>query len=100
MCGFLTWITKEKRLWNPDELKIQRESLSMIEHRGPDDSSADVEDGFWFGFQRLAILDLSECGRQPMTFGGGRFSQVFNGEIYNFKELRKGLGSVEYECIQ
>ena len=95
MCGFLTWITKEKRLWNPDELKIQRESLSMIEHRGPDDSSADVEDGFWFGFQRLAILDLSECGRQPMTFGGGRFSQVFNGEIYNFKELRKGLGSVE-----
>jgi asparagine synthase (glutamine-hydrolysing) len=63
----------------------------MIAHRGPDDEAEAFGDGWWMGFRRLSILDLSEHGRQPMRFGGGRFSLTFNGEIYNFRELRMSL---------
>lgn len=45
------------------------------------------------GFRRLSILDLSEAGRQPMEFGEGRHCLTFNGEIYNYRELRRGLDS-------
>ncbi len=69
-------------------------ALQMIVHRGPDDRAEAEGDGWWMGFQRLSILDLSDHGRQPMSFGGGRFTLTFNGEIYNFRELRAGLGEV------
>lgn len=48
------------------------------------------------GFRRLSILDLTENGRQPMSFSGGRFHLTFNGEIYNYAELRKELGGVAF----
>jgi asparagine synthase (glutamine-hydrolysing) len=69
-------------------------ALQMIVHRGPDDRAEVEGDGWWMGFQRLSILDLSDHGRQPMSFGGGRFMLTFNGEIYNFRELRAGLREV------
>ncbi|WP_340203180.1 asparagine synthase (glutamine-hydrolyzing) [Ascidiimonas sp. W6] len=60
--------------------------------RGPD------AEGYWsngkncsLGFRRLAILDLSETGNQPMQSQGGRFNMVFNGEIYNYREIRRAL---------
>ena len=64
-----------------------------LRHRGPDD------DGFWvdekvgvaLGFRRLAILDLSPHGHQPMMSACGRFVIVFNGEVYNFRDLRQNL---------
>lgn len=49
------------------------------------------------GFRRLSILDLSEHGRQPMRFGGGRYTLTFNGEIYNFRELRRELGDAHLD---
>jgi asparagine synthase (glutamine-hydrolysing) len=61
----------------------------LMKRRGPDD------EGFWtdgkycaFGFRRLAILDLSPAGHQPMTTPDGRYTIVYNGEVYNFQELR------------
>ena len=70
-----------------------------LAHRGPDDSGVwlDRDGGVALGFRRLAILDLSPTGRQPMRSADGRFTIVFNGEIYNYRDLREeltGLGHV------
>jgi asparagine synthase (glutamine-hydrolysing) len=65
---------------------------TRIEHRGPDDEGHLVETdaGIFLGFRRLAILDIAG-GKQPMTTADGALSIVFNGEIYNFRELRAEL---------
>ncbi|HJW90705.1 MAG TPA: asparagine synthase (glutamine-hydrolyzing) [Anaerolineales bacterium] len=66
---------------------------AALAHRGPDDQDTwvDAKAGIAFGFRRLAILDLSPEGRQPMISACGRYVLVFNGEIYNFQELRREL---------
>lgn len=69
--------------------------VTAIKHRGPDGQGvwAHPEIGLALGHARLAIIDLSETGRQPMTSSDGRWTIVFNGEIYNFRELRAELAS-------
>jgi asparagine synthase (glutamine-hydrolysing) len=66
---------------------------SSLRHRGPDDSGVWVDPaaGIVFAHRRLAILDLSPAGHQPMTSGCQRYVIAFNGEIYNFRELRHDL---------
>jgi asparagine synthase (glutamine-hydrolysing) len=67
-----------------------------IVHRGPDDEGFFTRANVGFGFRRLAILDLSANGHQPMTTADGRFTIVYNGEIYNYVELRKELAGRGY----
>ena len=88
MCGIFGSIS----ISEPDQSDLLVR-LKTLEHRGPDGtgSLSYIEDGkyFFFGHQRLALVDLSDRSSQPMSFRG--FTLVFNGEIYNYKELRKEL---------
>lgn len=82
MCGIAGFIG------HPDKELLQRMKES-IRHRGPDQEGVFISQECSFAHQRLSIIDLSEKGRQPMSTKDGRFTVVFNGEIYNYKELRQ-----------
>src|SRR5581483_6346975 len=92
MCGLTGWWS-----WNGapcDELGATvRRMADALTHRGPDDSGAfvDAEAGLALGFRRLSIIDVSETGHQPMVSADGRYVIAYNGEVYNFRELRAGL---------
>ena len=93
MCGIAgAWIASTSR--SPDELgDIVGRMAAAIAHRGPDAQAVwvDGESGVGLGHRRLSIIDLSEAGAQPMRSASGRFTIVFNGEIYNHPELREAL---------
>ncbi len=67
--------------------------LAVLRHRGPDDEGTYFSGQVGFGFRRLSILDLTSAGHQPMTTADGVVTIIFNGEIYNFIELRRELES-------
>ena len=64
-------------------------SFNKLEHRGPNQSKIFKDEIVKLGFKRLKILDLSENGSQPMTSLDNSTTIVFNGEIYNFKSIKK-----------
>lgn len=74
----------------PPRLDTIRAMCRTIIYRGPDDEGAEVLDGVGIGMRRLAIIDL-HSGRQPIANEDGSVRTVFNGEIYNFRDLRKAL---------
>jgi asparagine synthase (glutamine-hydrolysing) len=69
------------------------EATAALSHRGPDDVGFFEGDGIALGFRRLAIMDPTARGHQPMRSADGRFWLVFNGEIYNFRELGSSLAA-------
>lgn len=85
MCGFIGVVTNG-RLPQLERLRAARDTLS---HRGPDSSGEFIHNTVYLGFRRLAILDLSSVGNQPMSDRENEVSIVLNGEIYNYVELRK-----------
>jgi len=93
MCGFSGWFQKSGTAWPDDARQRQGRALKALHHRGPDDGGEERGDGWWMGFRRLSILDLSDHAHQPMSFDGGHQTLTFNGEIYNFRELRETLGN-------
>jgi asparagine synthase (glutamine-hydrolysing) len=93
MCGITGFIDLARMT---DEASLQAIATSMtctLHHRGPDDGGVwvDAAAGLALGSRRLAIVDLSPQGHQPMHSPGGRYVIAFNGEIYNFKALRHSL---------
>ena len=82
ICGFM----------NFDQPGLLGNMMDAIEHRGPDDAGVFQEHHISMGHRRLSVIDL-EGGHQPMSSPDGRYVIVFNGEIYNFRELRETLAS-------
>jgi asparagine synthase (glutamine-hydrolysing) len=97
VCG-LTGFLDTEGIRNDGELRALLDPMTeRIRHRGPDDEGAwtDAASGVALGFRRLSIIDLSEQGHQPMASHDDRFVLIFNGEIYNYRDLRselEGLG--------
>ncbi len=90
MCGLAGIFTTSAR----SELAETTEAMvATIVHRGPDDKGIwlDAEAGIGLGFRRLAIIDLSEHGHQPMESSSGRYMMIYNGEVFNYRELRRDL---------
>jgi asparagine synthase (glutamine-hydrolysing) len=90
MCGIAGILTQEVR---GDEARHVACMQQALRHRGPDDAGTwqSSDQRATFAHTRLSVLDLSVAGRQPMSTADGRFTITFNGEIYNFAELRRGL---------
>ena len=92
MCGLVGWLAPPGS--DPAELDaaVDRMAATLV-HRGPDDAGrwTDAAAGVALGFRRLSILDLSPAGHQPMLSADGRYACVFNGEIYNHRDLRAEL---------
>ncbi|HWB61920.1 MAG TPA: asparagine synthase (glutamine-hydrolyzing) [Chitinophagales bacterium] len=96
MCGIAGFIDFNK---NTGKDVLVRMADSLL-HRGPDDSGyempASPHAAIGFGFRRLAIIDLSPLGHQPMKFEEAGLTITFNGEIYNYREIRKELEGLGY----
>jgi asparagine synthase (glutamine-hydrolysing) len=90
MCGIAGFRILGDSRSSPDGLSA---ALAALQHRGPDDSGQWIADHrrAGLGQRRLAIVDLSAFGHQPMTSACGQWIMVFNGEVYNFRELRAQL---------
>lgn len=85
MCGFVGFCSK-----NVKDRNVIKEMNNQIIHRGPDSDGYYFDKGVNFGFRRLSIIDLHE-GSQPILNEGGDIAIIFNGEIYNYQELREDL---------
>ena len=78
-----------------DPAVVARMTLAQ-EHRGPDGEGFYSATGVALGHRRLKIIDLSDAGRQPMTTPDGRYTLVYNGEVYNYRELRAELADANF----
>ena len=93
MCGIAGFAAAPGR-WTEDALRDHAERAgARLQHRGPDDAGTwiDAERGLALIFRRLAIIELSQEGHQPMVSADGRYVIVYNGEIYNYQDLRRPL---------
>jgi asparagine synthase (glutamine-hydrolysing) len=93
MCGIAGFLDTSQTMGREELLVTVRSMASSLRHRGPEDEGSWVDPAccIAFGHRRLSIIDLSPAGHQPMESSCGRYSITFNGEIYNFKALRKEL---------
>ena len=88
MCGIVAVIGRKRQ---PASVGPVEAASASLQHRGPDDKGVYVEQHVAFGFRRLSIIDTSLGGHQPMSSADGLCTVIFNGEIYNYVELRTEL---------
>lgn len=96
MCGIAGFIDFKKK----GDADLMKRMANCIIHRGPDDSGNEVfntpQATIAFGFRRLSIIELTALGHQPMQMEDGNLTIIFNGEVYNFMEIRKELEASGY----
>lgn len=93
MCGIAGFVERTCSRNGRELESLVMPMAEALQHRGPDDQGvwSDGSDGVVLAHRRLSIIDLSPAGHQPMTSFCGRYVMVFNGEVYNFRELRQDL---------
>lgn len=79
-----------------DHTETVRKMNRALAHRGPDDEGVFSEEGIALGHRRLSIIDLSAAGHQPMFYDNERYVLVYNGELYNYRELKKEMGDMHF----
>ena len=89
MCGICGILYPDRT--RPVDQRLLVQMRDVLTHRGPDDAGYYLGPGIGLGSRRLAILDLSDRGHMPMSTPDGRFWIVYNGEVYNYRELRAPL---------
>src|SRR3954465_2603076 len=96
MCGLLAYLSTDAPRVSDSTVGDVREALHCLRHRGPDDTEVWSDPNVVLGFNRLAIIDV-EGSPQPLPYAGGRYRILFNGEIYNYLELRAELAAAGAE---
>lgn len=94
MCGFVGYLPGSNK---QNDSEIIEQMMDTIHHRGPDSGGYHVADHAVLGFRRLTIIDLSDAGNQPLFDETGRYTLTFNGEIYNYKDIRAELEAKGYK---
>ena len=92
MCGIVAFLNTNQE---PGNINIVQAMSEKISHRGPDGKGHWAKDNIAFGHRRLSIIDLSDGGSQPMQTPDGRYTITYNGELYNFLDIKlelKALG--------
>lgn len=99
MCGITGFLSTNGRYKKPEMFSFCSSMTDSLAHRGPDNRGIwiDEKNSLALGHRRLSIIDISEQGHQPMVSFSGRYVIVLNGEIYNFKMIRKELEDYGYE---
>ncbi|MGY2004106.1 asparagine synthase (glutamine-hydrolyzing) [Blastococcus sp. SYSU DS1024] len=92
MCGLLAYFSTDAPRVTDDVVADVRGALHCLRHRGPDENEVWHDDRVVYGFNRLSFIDI-EHSHQPMPYADGRYRIVFNGEIYNYLELREELAA-------
>jgi len=87
MCGISGVLSFDGKYNKEDVLKMNK----ILSHRGPDDEGTYFDEFIGLGHRRLSIIDLSKTGHQPMSCGPERYWIIFNGEVYNYLEIREDL---------
>ena len=96
MCGIVGIMQFEEKAVSP---VVMRKMTDAITHRGPDDEGLFIDAFIGLGHRRLAIIDLSPTGHQPMLAEDGNLTIVYNGEIYNFPQIRKELENFGHKFV-
>ena len=94
MCGINGIITYTNNTKLPFAIKQMNDALL---HRGPDNEGSLINKNIALGHRRLSIIDLSDAATQPITDNSGRYVLVYNGELYNFKELKSELSNYDFK---
>ncbi|MBP3040096.1 asparagine synthase (glutamine-hydrolyzing) [Bacillaceae bacterium Marseille-Q3522] len=90
MCGFIGCVHEKEQTMQAEEMEQFKKMGAIIHHRGPDDEGYYGDGHVQFGFRRLSIIDV-KSGHQPLSYENERYWIIFNGEVYNYVELREEL---------